>query len=170
MSLEIQWYLVECRRTFDSGIVFVHEVALNELDRQSRLANTCPRTRYVRPPVFSSHSYGFGLTTTTNYNEFILSQELGLSMIPVSQNNRELEPTKWEKSRDTPWTCLHLNERRTRRSVARGGGEGLGGKREGGDGVIDCVLLQSKAAKDNTLNKQPSTSTLTQPKSRENPA
>jgi len=41
---------------------------------------------------------------------------------------------------------------------------------EGEDGVIDCVLLQSKAAKDNTANKQTSTSTLTQPKSRTNPA
>jgi len=71
-------------RTFDSWIVFVHEVALNELDRQSRLANTCPRTRYVRPLAFLSYAPGFGLTTATDDNELILPQELGLSMIPVS--------------------------------------------------------------------------------------
>jgi len=54
--------------------------------------------------------------------------------------------------------------------MARRGGEGLGGKREGKDKVIDYVLLQSKASKDNMRNKQTSTRTLTQPKSRANPA
>ena len=50
----------ECRRTFDGRVVLVHEVALNELNGQSGLADTCSRTRYVRPPRFLLQSFGSG--------------------------------------------------------------------------------------------------------------
>jgi len=43
-------------RTFDGRIVLIHKMALNELDGQSRLADTCPRTHDTLDPLHSSLS------------------------------------------------------------------------------------------------------------------
>jgi hypothetical protein len=76
-----------CRRTLDGRIILVYEVALNELDRQGGLADACPRIRYVRLLAFIPHSFRLGLTTTTDDDKLVLSQELCLSIIRLASRN-----------------------------------------------------------------------------------
>ena len=82
----------KCRRTLDGRIVLIHEVALNELDRQGRFADTCHCTHDA-----SEHPHPFlildslGLTTTADNDELVLSQELG--RLTTIRSAHKLEPT-----------------------------------------------------------------------------
>lgn len=150
------------RRTFDGRIVLVHEVALDELDGQSGLADACPPTHTIRqtariPPC----SLGLGLTTTTNDDEFILSQELGLISVTRSaekpRNSNQMHGKVTRRTLD-----MFTVERTTNKTLSSTESwEESEGKKEEEEGTFDCVLSRSKVTNDNSPNKQISTTTLT---------